>query len=339
MKEIENVVDITAGENFSIVLTKDGQVYGCGYNYYGQLGEGTSNTKNKFVKMEEVKNIIQVSAGKYHTMMLSGDTTVWTVGYNANGELGINSTTAGKKGDELGLKIPRQVINSGRNAVLSGIEQISAGGNHNVVQQDDVVFTWGLGENGQLSQGNTSSFAYPVPVKHTNTEWNGIFDRYPKKVGATEKGTFILAGNASQNYVVVSGENSNYQLSQNNNTDLTQVKSSAVEGSVINIPSSSSSNVNNSSVITSDGRVWVSGLGADGQIGNDEFLTAQTYTRMGIHGLVPEEKVVRLTVGETKELNIEAKDGFNVYENEKDSAGELTFTSTNTNIVTVDSNG
>ena len=250
-------------------------------------------------------------------MMLSGDTTVWTVGYNVNGELGINSTTAGKRGDEQGLKIPRQVINSGKDAVLSGIDQISAGGNHNIVKQGATVFIWGLGESGQLSQGNTSSFAYPVTVSHTNSEWNGTFDRYPQKVGATEKGTFILAGNTSQKYVVVSGENSNYQLAQNNNTDLTQVKSSAVEGSVINIPSSSS-NVNNSSVITDDGRVWVSGLGADGQIGNDEFLTAKTYTRMGIHGLVPEEKVVRLTVGETKELNIEAKDGFNVYENEKD---------------------
>ena len=42
---------ISAGDYHSMVLKKDGSVWTTGRNEYGQLGDGTTNDKNSFVKV------------------------------------------------------------------------------------------------------------------------------------------------------------------------------------------------------------------------------------------------------------------------------------------------
>ena len=42
---------IAAGEYQSMVLKADGTVWATGYNRYGQLGDGTTSSKDSFVKV------------------------------------------------------------------------------------------------------------------------------------------------------------------------------------------------------------------------------------------------------------------------------------------------
>ena len=44
------VLAIAAGYSHSLVLKRDGTVWATGYNYYGQLGDGTNTNKNTFGK-------------------------------------------------------------------------------------------------------------------------------------------------------------------------------------------------------------------------------------------------------------------------------------------------
>lgn len=60
--KVNDVVDIAAGGPFSVILTKDGNVYTCGYGALG-LGKDMIHTlEHSLVKELENKDIIKVFA-------------------------------------------------------------------------------------------------------------------------------------------------------------------------------------------------------------------------------------------------------------------------------------
>ena len=212
---VENIVDIAAGRTHSVVLNKNGTAYAVGYNAHGELGDGTNTNKQILSKVEEVQNITQISAGQYHTTMLRGDSTVWVVGRNYYGELGINSTSTSSTASAQGVTIARQTMNQDKNDVLKNITQIASGGWHNVaLTRNKQVYTWGYGLDGQLGTNTKTSYSFPQLVLDNTDGTNGIGGI--QKIGASERITFLITEN---NQVLATGENSNYQLSQNNTTD------------------------------------------------------------------------------------------------------------------------
>ncbi len=337
---VENIVDIAAGRTHSVVLNKNGTAYAVGYNAHGELGDGTNTNKQILSKVEEVQNITQISAGQYHTTMLRGDSTVWVVGRNYYGELGINSTSTSSTASAQGVTIARQTMNQDKNDVLKNITQIASGGWHNVaLTRNKQVYTWGYGLDGQLGTNTKTSYSFPQLVLDNTDGTNGIGGI--QKIGASERITFLITEN---NQVLATGENSNYQLSQNNTTDLgivgnllSQDGENYIED-IINVPNSSA-NTNNTAVIKADGSVWVAGLGAKGQIGNNEYITATVYTRFGSSAIKNENSIITLAVGGTEKLNIKLIQGFNVYEDEQDSLGSMKYTSQNPDFVTVNAEG
>jgi len=67
-----------------------------GYNYYGQLGDGTSGAgtdKSSPVQVGTLTNWKQVAAGFYHNAAIKTDGSLWTCGYNGSGQLGDGTTT------------------------------------------------------------------------------------------------------------------------------------------------------------------------------------------------------------------------------------------------------
>ena len=83
---------IAAGTRHSMVLTQDGGVWATGYNLHGELGDGSTITKNGFVEVIS-GNAEAVAAGGYHSMVLKGDGSVWCTGSNEYGQIGDGSTT------------------------------------------------------------------------------------------------------------------------------------------------------------------------------------------------------------------------------------------------------
>ena len=96
--ELKDITVISAGTNHTVALKDDGTVWAWGYNYYGQLGDGTITTRRYPVQVmsdstTELKDITVISAGTNHTVALKDDGTVWAWGNNGNGRLGDGTTT------------------------------------------------------------------------------------------------------------------------------------------------------------------------------------------------------------------------------------------------------
>ena len=81
---------LSLGDRHSLVLHKDGSAWATGRNNYGQLGDGSKDSTETFVKV--VSGGVQfVAAGGRHSLLLK-DGSVWATGYNKYGQLGDGST-------------------------------------------------------------------------------------------------------------------------------------------------------------------------------------------------------------------------------------------------------
>ncbi len=89
-----------------------------GYNYHGQLGDGTNTDRTTPVRVSNLGDVRAIAGGGYHSLALKVDGTVRAWGDNFFGELGDGTNTDRNK--------PVQVIN------LSGVRAIAAGSNHSL---------------------------------------------------------------------------------------------------------------------------------------------------------------------------------------------------------------
>jgi hypothetical protein len=63
-----------------------GTLWTLGYNGYGQLGDGTSTTRNPPVQV--ASGVASASAGEQHSLIIKMDGTLWATGNNYHGQLG-----------------------------------------------------------------------------------------------------------------------------------------------------------------------------------------------------------------------------------------------------------
>jgi alpha-tubulin suppressor-like RCC1 family protein len=151
---LSTIMAIAAGNNFTIALQNSGlnsQVWACGSNNNGQLGDGTTTDKASVVKVSGMSSTgaIGIAAGFDHAAAMKTDGTVWTWGGNSNGQLGNGTTT--------GSVTPMQV--SG----MSGVAAIAAGEKDTVTLKiDSTVWAWGSNSNGQLGNNSTTDSSVPV---------------------------------------------------------------------------------------------------------------------------------------------------------------------------------
>jgi len=157
-----SVVSVSAGGYHNLALCSDGTIVTWGYNFYGQLGNGTTTNSSVPIAVPTTgtvlagKTVVAVVAGHYHSMALCSDGTIATWGYNNNGQLGNNSTTQSN--------VPVAVINTG---VLAGktVTGLYSGYYHCMATcSDGTVVAWGYNSNGQLGNNSTTQSNVPVAV-------------------------------------------------------------------------------------------------------------------------------------------------------------------------------
>ena len=121
-----------------------------GYNFYGQLGDGTTTDLHNPPSSDVLAGVSQIAAGYGHTCaLMSGSGGVRCWGYNSNGQLGDGTTTD--------LHSPPS------SDVLAGVSQIAAGSYHTcaLMMSTSGVRCWGYNSNGQLGDGTTTSLYSP----------------------------------------------------------------------------------------------------------------------------------------------------------------------------------
>lgn len=86
--------DISLGYYHTLAISKSGDLFSFGYNYYGQLGNGEFGIGKNVRKPTLINsgiNWTKVSAGAYHSLAI-GDNKLFAFGSNAHGSLGLGDT-------------------------------------------------------------------------------------------------------------------------------------------------------------------------------------------------------------------------------------------------------
>jgi alpha-tubulin suppressor-like RCC1 family protein len=147
------VVAIAAGDDHTCAITAQGSVKCWGYNEFGQLGDGTTETRNTPVDVPDLEGVTKIAAGMAHTCAATVGGGVFCWGSNELGQLGAET-------DESTRSTPEVV------AGLSGeLAELTAEGGHScILDKAGSILCWGENTYGQLGDGTTDNRAVPAPV-------------------------------------------------------------------------------------------------------------------------------------------------------------------------------
>jgi hypothetical protein len=224
-------------------LKNDGTVWAWGYNYDGELGNGTWNSSNVPVQVSGLTSVTAIAGGGGHSLALKNDGTVWAWGYNYGGELGNGTWNSSN--------VPVQVSS------LTGITAIAAGdGGHSLaLKNDGTVWAWGDNEYGELGNGTNTNSNVPVQVSGL-TGITAIAGGVVHSIAVKNDGTVWAWGN-----------NGNGQLGNGTNTN----SNLPVQVSGLTGVTSIAGGLYHSLALKNDGTVWAWGNNGNGQLGNGTF--------------------------------------------------------------------
>ena len=284
------IISTWGSSNNSYFLTSNGELWGCGYNSYGQLGLGYySFRETSSLILNDVK-IVSANCEGYFAVALKNDGTLWFAGDNDDGQFGNGESgdsggywvTSSLQGDITGSGAIIDVAAGGyftalltqdgkvwvATDYLSGIESytfiqvaediksIYAGGYHLFyIKNDDTLWGFGYNWDGELGTGDYDERTYDNPYQidtNVKTVGGGAYHTLYIKNDGTMWGT----GYASD------GELGEIGLSED----------------YINIPIQIDSNVKSVSAgsyhtlyIKNDGKLYGMGYNGDGEIGNGQY--------------------------------------------------------------------
>ena len=144
---------ISAGSNHTCALTTGGGMKCWGYNYEGQLGDGSTTNRLTPADVTGLSGGMQaISTGNSHTCALTTGGGVKCWGYNVFGQLGDGSSAVNRL-------TPVDVMD-----LNNGVQAISAGGSHTcALTTGGGVKCWGSHQLGQLGIGGRN-YALPGDV-------------------------------------------------------------------------------------------------------------------------------------------------------------------------------
>ncbi|KAK5874815.1 hypothetical protein CesoFtcFv8_027366 [Champsocephalus esox] len=147
---------LAAGSNTSAALTEGGDLFMWGDNTEGQIGLGKEGHAATPQEVSVGRSVSWVSCGYYHSAFITEDGGLYTFGECDSGKLGLNTEQLQRH------RVPQLV-----GGLRQPVTQVSCGGGHTVALTEDDVFTFGLGQFGQLGHGTfTFESRLPRRVEH-----------------------------------------------------------------------------------------------------------------------------------------------------------------------------
>ena len=149
---ISDVAAFDAGNEYTVVLKKDGTVWSWGNASFGHLGNGDDKPfycKTTPVQASGLSGVKAIAAKFDHTVALKTDGTVWAWGKNYTGQIGNGECQTDS------FLTPVQV--SG----INDVKAITTGGRHTVAVKSDGTL-WGWGDDGNSEFGDVGGVGYYV---------------------------------------------------------------------------------------------------------------------------------------------------------------------------------
>ena len=186
---------VSCGDDHSLVLEVSGKLYGCGSNEHGQLANGSKDSDCSLVLVTGInERVVQVAAGSQHSLILTESGKALGAGLNNKGQIGSGDTHSSSVPIEVkapGLKFKTlhastfsagltdsgdlylwgenpsfgESLTPTKEIKLSNV--VSAGvGSHfaAAVDSNGAVYTWGVGEQGELGLGSYDTTEEPEQV-------------------------------------------------------------------------------------------------------------------------------------------------------------------------------
>lgn len=281
-----------AFHNLEIV---NGNLWGFGFNDYGQLGDGTQTTTNVAVQIGTDNDWVAIDCGFYHSVGIKANGTMWGTGYNVYGQLGDGSNydrhgfvQAGKDSNwvavSCGLYHTLAIKSNGTlwafgfnsagelgdNSFTHQYKPVQIGTDSNWIavrggrtfsmglKSDGSIWTWGSNAYGQLGDAGTST-KRGVPYH--------VGNYVAKAIAAGSYHALALLDNGK---VISWGLNDNGQLGDGSRIDRNVPVN--VKGTYNTIAAGNA----HSFGIASDGYMWSWGLCSHGQLGHGNVITQDT---------------------------------------------------------------
>ncbi len=276
------ITSIWGGARHLIVLKSDGTVWDWGYNWNGDLGDGTVIDRYTPVQVHGPGNvgfltgIKAIMGGESHNFALKMDGTVWAWGWNVMGQLGDGTFNTSYT--------PVQV--SG----LSSITALGGRGYHSLaIENDGTVWAWGDNSNGQLGHDTSAvpcSFPNGSSVNCSNVPVQVI--GLSGVLAVTGGGFFSLA--LMPDYTLSAwGSNKDGQLGIGSFTDQPAPKAVSGLTNVLQV----SAGWFHATAVKTDGTVWTWGVNDKGELGDG--TTTKSNVPIHVNGLT---NVIQVSAGD-----------------------------------------
>ncbi len=320
--KLSNIKSISAGANTTYAITTTGEMYGWGYNGYGQLGIGDTANRIKPTK-SNLQKIKQIAANEYSTIALTEDGEIYGAGYNTEGELGLGYN------QEKVLKWGKVKDPNGKDDI-SNATQIATGRYHIVVLTNNgKVYSAGYNNVYQLADGTTTYKNVLAPMKdNSDNEMTNI-----KNIYASGYCSYVLT-NTNEVYAV--GYNNYGQQFQNNtatNTKLTKIKTDV---EITSIAVTTSQEYQAAAYVDTLGRIYTVGYNGNGELGNTTTTSSTIAYNISDGKILTDESLVNIEQGTSSYINPRYESKFTLLNNEVTM--NLKYESLDTSIATVSGN-
>ena len=312
---LPKAIKVAAGNYTTMIISEDKELYGWGFNSYGNLGIGNYNNKVLVSKIVGFGDVIDISGGKNHFMALTSDGNVYVAGSNLYGQLGINSTELFKANEFTKVQLSEIVGNLGASDLANS-----------VVTVDGYVYSWGSNNYGQLGTGDKETKYSPKII----TELGNI-----RAIEVGKTNSIARDGNGK---VYITGSNNFGQLGIGSTGSSTST-TTYVENTKIDEVLRASTGDTYTTFLRKDGFVWACGDYNHGDQTKKSITNSKVPTLVGSDATSLDELEIVLQKSEVKSIMANAKFKFNLIYIENNDMSHFKFESYNSDIAEIDNDG
>lgn len=150
------VKEISAKYLHNLLIDTEGNLWSCGRNTYGQVGNGKKeDSVKKPIQILQGTKFSKVATGIYYSLALDTNGNLWTWGWNNYGQLG--------NGTQTDCYIPKQIQTETSFSQIGAMSYFSV-----ALDIDGNIWAWGNNGGGQLGDGTTVNKTKPQKIKSKN---------------------------------------------------------------------------------------------------------------------------------------------------------------------------